>query len=236
MREANSEPAPWRYRGLAHVVHSIVHLLIKRIWRGQEHLSKGGCLVVINHLSNCDVLSVGEFLIWNGRWPLSRRIRDLEGAGGCLKAPGGFASLSVVMMNRGGAAERRVFAAKRRHAGWGWTLLIFGVFGLVTAAADVISSGEKQYSDPIAVLVLSVLFGALGVYLLRGPVQVTEPVPQPAVAVPPPQTVVKIDLDPIVGASGRSTADRIRDLDKLLHERLISEEEFRIAKAKILGL
>ncbi|WP_260425145.1 1-acyl-sn-glycerol-3-phosphate acyltransferase [Arachnia propionica] len=66
---ANSEPAPWAYRLLARFVHLAMSGLVKRTWSGQENLPEGGCLVVANHISNFDVLALGEYLIWNGRWP-----------------------------------------------------------------------------------------------------------------------------------------------------------------------
>lgn len=69
LRVANRESAPWPYRLLAHVVHGVLGGLIRRSWRGQEHLPTGGMLVVSNHLSNFDVLALGEYLIWSGRWP-----------------------------------------------------------------------------------------------------------------------------------------------------------------------
>ncbi len=69
LRAANQEPTPWPYRCLAHFVHGVVNLLVRRIWRGQQHIKAGGALVVVNHLSNFDVPAVGEFLIWSGRWP-----------------------------------------------------------------------------------------------------------------------------------------------------------------------
>ncbi|MDO5092681.1 MAG: lysophospholipid acyltransferase family protein [Propionibacteriaceae bacterium] len=69
LRVANRESAPWPYRLLACVAHGILGGLIRRSWQGQEHLPAGGVLVVSNHLSNFDVLALGEYLIWSGRWP-----------------------------------------------------------------------------------------------------------------------------------------------------------------------
>lgn len=69
LRAANHEPAPWAYRLLARFVHLVMHGLVRRRWRGQENIPDGGCLIVANHISNFDVLALGEYLIWNGRWP-----------------------------------------------------------------------------------------------------------------------------------------------------------------------
>lgn len=44
-------------------------VLVRRDWQGQAHVPQGGVLIVANHLSNFDVLSLGEFVIWSGRWP-----------------------------------------------------------------------------------------------------------------------------------------------------------------------
>lgn len=70
LREANHEPAPRVFRGLAHLVHALVPLVARRHWSGQEHLPRsGGVIVVANHISNADPVLLGEYLIWAGRWP-----------------------------------------------------------------------------------------------------------------------------------------------------------------------
>ncbi|MDO5067388.1 MAG: lysophospholipid acyltransferase family protein [Propionibacteriaceae bacterium] len=69
LKVANREPAPWAYRLLARFVHLVMSGMVRRTWAGQENLPQGGCLVVANHISNFDVLALGEYLIWNGRWP-----------------------------------------------------------------------------------------------------------------------------------------------------------------------
>ena len=44
--------------------------LVTRHWEGMENIpATGGALVVANHISNFDVLVLGEYLIWSGRWP-----------------------------------------------------------------------------------------------------------------------------------------------------------------------
>lgn len=70
LRAVNSEPAPWAYRALGKVVHAVVPIVARRHWSGREHIpSSGGALVVANHVGNFDVLVLGEYLIWAGRWP-----------------------------------------------------------------------------------------------------------------------------------------------------------------------
>ncbi len=69
LRAANRESAPWAYRFLARMVHGLLGGLIRRNWAGQEKIPQGGVLIVSNHLSNFDVLALGEYLIWSGRWP-----------------------------------------------------------------------------------------------------------------------------------------------------------------------
>ena len=70
MRKANTEPAPWVYRALVHAVHVVAPLLTRRHWSRQDLIpAEGGVLVVANHIGNYDVLVLGEFLIWSGRWP-----------------------------------------------------------------------------------------------------------------------------------------------------------------------
>lgn len=70
LRKVNTEPAPWVYRTLVHAVRLIAPLLTQRHWSRRDKIpSDGGVLLVANHISNYDVLVLGEFLIWSGRWP-----------------------------------------------------------------------------------------------------------------------------------------------------------------------
>ena len=70
LRAVNKETAPLVYRILVHGVRVIAPLLTTRHWRRQDVIpAEGGVLVVANHISNYDVLVLGEFLIWSGRWP-----------------------------------------------------------------------------------------------------------------------------------------------------------------------
>ncbi len=70
LRKVNDEPAPWVYRLLVHVVRVFAPLLTKRHWSRRDVIPQdGGVLLVANHISNYDVLVLGEFLIWSGRWP-----------------------------------------------------------------------------------------------------------------------------------------------------------------------
>lgn len=70
LRKVNQEPAPRVYRLLVRAVHVVAPLLTKRHWSRQDVVpSTGGVLLVANHISNYDVLVLGEFLIWSGRWP-----------------------------------------------------------------------------------------------------------------------------------------------------------------------
>lgn len=52
----------------------ILNMMLKRVtwrdWRGQQNIPQtGGAVLVINHISNVDPLSVGQFLAYSGRWP-----------------------------------------------------------------------------------------------------------------------------------------------------------------------
>ena len=70
LRTVNKEPAPWVYRTLVRIVRLFAPVLTKRHWSGRDKIpSDGGVLLVANHISNYDVLVIGEFLIWSGRWP-----------------------------------------------------------------------------------------------------------------------------------------------------------------------
>lgn len=70
LRKVNTERAPWVYRTLVRAVRVVAPLLTRRHWSGRDRIpADGGVLVVANHVSNYDVLVLGEFLIWSGRWP-----------------------------------------------------------------------------------------------------------------------------------------------------------------------
>lgn len=69
MRAVNTEPAPWVYRGIVHLARMVLPLLVRRHWSGQEKIPSGGALLVANHISNFDVIVLGEYTVWAGRWP-----------------------------------------------------------------------------------------------------------------------------------------------------------------------
>ncbi len=70
LRKVNTEKSPVVYRSLVRAVHVLSSVLTQRHWAGQERIpAEGGVLVVANHISNYDVLVLGQFLIWSGRWP-----------------------------------------------------------------------------------------------------------------------------------------------------------------------
>lgn len=67
----HSESVSPAYRVLYFLVSRVFGpLLTRRHFAGGEHVpAEGGVLVVANHISNYDVLTLGEFLIASGRWP-----------------------------------------------------------------------------------------------------------------------------------------------------------------------
>lgn len=66
----NHEPAPWVYRALVRLVRMVLAVLTRRHWAGRDHIpASGGAVLVANHISNFDVLVLGEYIIWAGRWP-----------------------------------------------------------------------------------------------------------------------------------------------------------------------
>ena len=61
------EPA---YRFLGGLAHGVNTALTTRDWHDAHKIpQQGGVLVVSNHISNYDPLALGEYLIYNGRWP-----------------------------------------------------------------------------------------------------------------------------------------------------------------------
>lgn len=70
LAKVNKEPAPWVYRALVRIARVVLPLLTRRKWEGREHVpAAGGAVVVANHISNFDVIVLGEYIIWAGRWP-----------------------------------------------------------------------------------------------------------------------------------------------------------------------
>lgn len=68
---ARSNPRPgFAFLFIAAIVRPIMAALCKRDWRGSEHLPKsGGVLIVANHYSFFDPISLGHFVVANGRTP-----------------------------------------------------------------------------------------------------------------------------------------------------------------------
>ena len=63
---------------------------------------------------------------------------------------------------------RKPFAAKRAHGGWGWTLLIVGVFAIFCAPDYRSSSSDVAVAATALVVVAGIILGLWGIYLLRG--------------------------------------------------------------------
>lgn len=70
LEKVNQEPVEPTYRRLGKFVHTLLNWTIRRDWRNQDKVpAQGGVIFVANHTSNFDVLVLGEYLIWSGRWP-----------------------------------------------------------------------------------------------------------------------------------------------------------------------
>lgn len=70
LRDVNLEPVEPFYRRFAYALGLVLRFVGDRDWRHTEKIPKrGGVLVVANHTSNLDPLTVGMYLIWGaGRW------------------------------------------------------------------------------------------------------------------------------------------------------------------------
>jgi 1-acyl-sn-glycerol-3-phosphate acyltransferase len=68
---ARRNPRPgFAFLFIAAIVRPIMAVLCKRDWRGRENLpATGGALIVANHYSFFDPISVGHFVVANGRTP-----------------------------------------------------------------------------------------------------------------------------------------------------------------------
>lgn len=118
--------------------------------------------------------------------------------------------------------------------------------GLVAKAVGLIAKGTFQTTG-LGVIIGCVVIGSFLLFKSdKKPVNLPQdhgapaPPPPPAPVAPPPQvsgygtqeSVVRV----IVEESNEPADVRIRKLSNLRYERLITDEEFQAAKAKILGI
>jgi 1-acyl-sn-glycerol-3-phosphate acyltransferase len=67
---ANHEPAPAALPATVRFLNAIMKPFTRTDWSAAEKLpSRGGLVVVVNHISNTDPLAIGQFLAYSGRWP-----------------------------------------------------------------------------------------------------------------------------------------------------------------------
>jgi 1-acyl-sn-glycerol-3-phosphate acyltransferase len=64
-----SDSRGWALGFCIAVLRPLLMLCTKRDWHGGEHLPEGGCVVVVNHVSECDPLPLAHFVYDNGRLP-----------------------------------------------------------------------------------------------------------------------------------------------------------------------
>ncbi|HET9871289.1 MAG TPA: lysophospholipid acyltransferase family protein [Propionibacteriaceae bacterium] len=70
IREVNTEPAEPALIRLVSFLNAVLTPLTKRDWRDMDKIPKtGGVIFVVNHISNIDPLSFGQFVAYAGRWP-----------------------------------------------------------------------------------------------------------------------------------------------------------------------
>jgi 1-acyl-sn-glycerol-3-phosphate acyltransferase len=70
LSRANHEAASGLYKFAALVAHIVLTPWGRRDWRHMERLPQtGGVLLVCNHISQFDPVTLGDCLIWSGRWP-----------------------------------------------------------------------------------------------------------------------------------------------------------------------
>ncbi|MGB3953854.1 MAG: lysophospholipid acyltransferase family protein [Brooklawnia sp.] len=66
----NREPTNRVLRIFAPWIHRVLRIWTRADWRGTENIPiSGPAIVVPNHISSLDPVLVGEFLVYNGRWP-----------------------------------------------------------------------------------------------------------------------------------------------------------------------
>ena len=70
LASANHEADGDTIATVVRVLSAVLTPLTKRDWRDQAKLpASGGVIIVANHISNVDPLSMGQFVAFSGRWP-----------------------------------------------------------------------------------------------------------------------------------------------------------------------
>ena len=153
--------------------------------------------------------------------------------------------------------QRAFFAAQFAHRGWGIGLTIFGALMIISSPGqlEVKLDADGDTTGGPGSMALAILLGlgllALGIYLLRGrgvstKVAVAE---AKALAMDAEAREDKArfatlesahansasDVERIKALSNPETAKALQNLQSLLFTRVISDEEFNRAKARLLG-
>lgn len=70
LADVNHEPVEPTYRRFVQVLIPLLRPFRRRDWRDQHKVPQtGGVIFVANHIGNFDVIVLGEYLIYSGRWP-----------------------------------------------------------------------------------------------------------------------------------------------------------------------
>lgn len=68
--DINHEPVEPTYRRFVKALIPLLRPFRRRDWRNQHKVPQtGGVIFVANHIGNFDVIVLGEYLIYSGRWP-----------------------------------------------------------------------------------------------------------------------------------------------------------------------
>jgi 1-acyl-sn-glycerol-3-phosphate acyltransferase len=134
LSEANQEPGGQTIAGVVRLLHAIIRPLTKRDWRDQEKLPQtGGLVVVANHISNVDPLSLGQFIAFSGRWPRflgKASVFKVPVVGAILKACG------QIPVERQSARSADALAAATQAVADGRAVIIYPE-GTITRDADL---------------------------------------------------------------------------------------------------
>ena len=70
LREVNHEPAEKTLIRVVGLLNAVFKRFTLRDWRAMEKIpTTGGVVFVVNHISNLDPISFGQFIAYAGRWP-----------------------------------------------------------------------------------------------------------------------------------------------------------------------
>lgn len=124
VRRANGgEKISLARRALMVPVHALIGLLVRRDWRRVRAIPAAGPVIFCpNHISDADFVMIGEFLIYNGRWPhflAKRELFSIPLFGWLIRG------LGQIQVDRGEATARNALVAAEAALRQGKAVVVY---------------------------------------------------------------------------------------------------------------